>query len=335
MAIKFIDGCTHYYTDDIDYKWHSHSGTGVSASTPRRSGTKSLSLSVNNWIRSKALDGFTSRVVMGAAINRAGAGPGGFQVMKESTVQLTLAWSDTGVMQVIRGDAEGAVLATTSGSVLSTGEWVYIELDATIDDVTGAVEVRINGSEVEDLTLTSVDTKPGVAAGANGIKLYCEYSAFLVTDIYVDTDTFQGDCVIDTILPTGVGTHTDFTPSTGSNYENVDDDGNIDDDDTYNASTTQDHIDSFAYGNLTPMESSGILAVAVNMAVRKDDNAGRQVSALTRVGSTDYVHGTPKTVSGSYSIGQSIWEDNPADSQAWQEADVNGAEFGYKQTLVN
>jgi hypothetical protein len=313
MSVLFMDGFAHYETAEITLKWAACDNALVFPTGGRRAGSGAVCITgAGQWIRSMAFAGLTNRIVIGTAIKPSATASGYLYLMSGTTVQLTLAWDFDGSLTLYRGTEAGTELASADPGTLPSAVWSYIEIDATIHESTGAVEVRLNGSTVDALTVSSTDTQPGVTTGVDRFKFYSATSGSnYFADIYVDSDTLQGDCAVYTLMPSGVGASDDFIPSAGSNYENVDDENLIDDDATYNSSTTQGDKDTFAFDNLPALGvSSTILAVAVNLALRKDDAATRQLKPVVRIGS-------------------------PSDSQPFEDADVNGAQFGYQQSLVS
>jgi hypothetical protein len=141
-------------------------------------------------------------------------------------------------------------------------------------------------------------------------------------------NTYLGDVRIDTVRPNGAGNYADFSRQGGAtNWENVDD-TLIDADSGYNYSNTVGHKDSFDCANL-PSIAGTIFGVQVSLGARKDDAGSRTLRALTRLASTDY-EGSDLAPGTDYRFFRHIWEQNPNTSAAWTEAQINGAEFGYK-----
>lgn len=333
MALIFIDGGRHYSTAQIARKWGAASNVAVTDETIRRPGTKALRSSAGTLL-SPTFSGLSNTLVVAAAVYHSAANPGYLKILSGTTAQLTLAWTATGVLNVIRGDWNGDILASSEAGVFLFGQWIYLEIDATIHNTSGGVEVRLNGVTVDALSLSGTDTQPGATTGVDRFQI-SNNGILYVTDVYADSDTLHGDCIVDTTFPTGAGAHTDFSPSTGANWENVDDEGAVDDDATFNASADLNDMDTFVFADLPASATSEIIGIAVNIAARKDDDLTRQLKAVARVSSTDYLHSTVISPTGFFGNAQRIFEDNPADASPWEEADVNGAEFGYKQTLVS
>jgi len=339
MSVTFIDGCSHY--DNLLHKYDAATaGASIGITNPRRVGSRHILLDAyDDYCVTRALASSTGRVTVGCAF-RVPIGEVhhvGFTMYYGATAQVSVFVNPSdGRIAVMRGDDCGVLLATSDPGLVVTGRWYYLEFGARIHNTLGSTEVRLNGSPIDALTLTGVDTEAGTSAYADRIRFF---GAASFCDIVVcqssSSVSFLGDCLVDTILPSGAGAHTDWTPSAGANYQNVDDAGVIDEDGTYNASSAAGDIDTFAFANLPSRPTSDILAVAVNLALRKDDAANRVLAAQARIGGTDYVIGTGGYATSSYMVHQKIEETNPSTSQPWEEAAVNGAEFGYLQFSVS
>lgn len=250
----------------------------------------------------------------------------------DATMMLELRVSNLGVLTVTR--ARTTVLATSTYRVPSAA-WVYLEFKFVISDTVGSVEVRANGVQV--ISASGIDTRNGTPTTvnrlycANGGETYSEIQA-RYDDMYMldlsgsENNDFLGDVKVETLHPAAAGAHTDFTPSAGSNYQNVDD-AAPDDDTTYNSSATAAAKDTFALGDLV---ASGVVrGVQHDMRLRKDDAGGRTAHALLRSGGADAA-GSDVVVLDTYQTVQALWEQNPATSAPWTIADVNALEAGYE-----
>lgn len=111
---------------------------------------------------------------------------------------------------------------------------------------------------------------------------------------------------IDTLSPIGPGAMTEFTPSAGANWENVDDPGFHDGDATTNTSSTIGNEDTFETENLTRTP---------------DTIHGVQVTARGK-SSTDAPINT-------YTHKPVFFTENPITEEAWTVESINGYEIGY------
>jgi hypothetical protein len=326
VALLFVDGCSHYATDDAALKWQYAQATIV-ATNPRRPGSKSIVPYENFWLASPYF-GPCDYLVCGAAITTIGFT---MSFTRAGSVQIQLRQVGT-ELRVYRGNYVNLLASVELAGILVPGEWYYYELGVRVHDTEGTVSVRLNGIVLPDLTLSGVDTKDCEAAGVDQVQLGGSGNQF--TDIYIDNESFHGDCIVETLYPTGAGNHSDWIPSgglqAGSNYLNVDDPGDIDGDDTYNMSLSQGDKDSFVAGNLVSRPTSVIKGVAMHLTARKDEAGSREMKPMLRIGGVNYVHeDTGFILSDVYHGAQRIWEENPATEAAWTESGVNGAEIGY------
>jgi len=256
-----------------------------------------------------------------------------FRTMGTATINLTIALNADGTLSLYRS----TVLLDTSVTVLSTDTWYHIELVAQVSNST-TIEciLKVDGTTVITLP-TSTDTM--IAGGITSVqlgKLGIPASTFYFDSYYLmdqegsTNNTFLGDCVVEAILPDGNGYNSDFDGSDGNQVDNylLVDEADPDDDSTYVEDDTVGGIDAFTYDALSETPAT-IFGVAVTIMAKKTTANARTIKQIARPVSTNYL-GDEHTLSESYACYQDIWEDNPADAAAWEEADVNGAEFGVK-----
>lgn len=223
------------------------------------------------------------------------------------------------------------LLGISSGKKIIDQAWHFLEIKLYIHGTAGTVELKLDGAQI--LNLTNQDTLEGSNAYARAFVISCIGSHLdVVYDCWYLCDNagsapqndFLGDARCDVIRPNGVGNKSDFTPSAGSNYENVDE-ITPDDDTTKNSSGTVNHQDSYA---LPSLASGGtIFGVKPKICIAKTDAGAKGVKILTRSNITFYKSAEVNPLTSYGSFGK-IYQDNPDDAAAWEEADVNGMEVG-------
>ena len=247
-----------------------------------------------------------------------------------STVQLSVTVEADNSIGVRRGDHTGALLAQSSPCKIGAGAWHFVELKATIHNSAGSVQVRLNGVTV--VAVTGLDTQNTSNAYATEIQFWQGY----IDDLYVlDTtgsaphNDFLGDVRVRTLYPDGAGSSTQWTPSAGSNYQNVDETGTADGDTTYNSSSTAAQKDLFTFSNL-PDASGTVYAVQERWKARKDDGGTREARSVVKSGATTN-SGQTEALGSSYVgyIGD-IHSVNPDTAAAWTISEVNAVEAGYE-----
>lgn len=331
MALLFFTGFE--YGKAQGPEWAADYNAGVITS-PKRNG--SYAMDVGGGTAYTAGMGNKQTLIAGGAFYSSTGPPGAnyyiltFQDGNASSVQLYLRANNDWSVSVVRGD--GTVLGTSVAGVLpGTGIWYYVEFKAKIDNATGTYEVRING--VSKLSGSGADTQNSANAYATQIG-FGSSSGLRCDDVYVCDDSgaanndFLGDCKVEGLLPSGAGTYAEWTPSAGSNYQNVDDVGPHDGDSTYNSSSTANQRDLFAMGNLATSSGTvkGVKFVAV---VRKDDAGSRSVALMSKSGTTETLE-TTQSCNDSYTIITALRETDPNTSAAWTISNVNALEAGIK-----
>jgi hypothetical protein len=260
------------------------------------------------------------------------------QILEGSTVHVALALDVTGHIIVKRGSTTLA----TSSSTIAVDTWMYIELKTAIHDSAGTYLVRVDEATFGGLSATGQDTRNGGTGQWDAVSLRSasgsvdnDFDDYYVCDAAgANNNDFLGDSKVQTLLPqtdaVAAGTNASFTPSTGSDHGALVDEASPNGDTDYNSSSTVGHIDTYNYPSLSL--TGTIRGVQVMPYIEKTDAGARTVSAVTRVGGSNFVCGaTAISPSTGYRYwGQQIFELNPNSSSAWLAADVNGAEFGLK-----
>lgn len=223
------------------------------------------------------------------------------------------------------------VIATGTIGIGSVDQWYMIELYVKLaNSPDGVATVRIDG--VEDIAFTG-DTLSGSSAAITYVRFTTGGATGYHDDIAVnDTsgaadNSWCGDGRVIGIKPNAAGDNTDFTPSAGSNYQNVDE-VPPDDDTTYNSSDTDGHYDLF---NLEASGLSGvtILGVDVKVTARKTVANGDHMRAKIKTGSTEY-NGDDKDILTSYGRFVQTWRTNPNTAAAWEIAEIDALQAGYE-----
>jgi hypothetical protein len=218
---------------------------------------------------------------------------------------------------------------------LKPDAWHYVSFDLHLSN-TGSIQLYLDGALVDSFTGDTLSA----AANVRVVELYSASSRiYLLDDIYFGDDTAGsgptaqfGDAVIEQLLPTADGAATQFTPSTGSNFQNVDD-ATPDDDTTYNSATSVGPRDMFTLGNLTS-GSGDIHAVQTFLRVKKmsaGPRAVRPVVALSGSPSIESTEGEFGPTTDNYLSTFTDLFQSPAGSD-WTVSDVNNIEYGYEVT---
>lgn len=336
MALIFADSFDHYSDAQALRKWDSRSGSPVVTAAIGRNSTAGLrgTTTSGQYYERKSLAAAATYIV-GHSIYSA-ASPSDTRALcgfyEGATLQVSIVVLGDGRIQAKRGSS---TVLGTSTLTLTAPQNNYIEYKITASDAAGVVVVKVNG--ITFLNLSSQDTNNGGSSTISNFYAVGDGNAasfaWDIDDLYICDTTgsapqndFLGDVRVQAILPTGAGNYTQWTPSAGSNYQNVDENPTTDDTD-YNSSSTANQKDTFVFGDVTPTAGT-VYGVAVNMMMRKDDGGVRTLQALARLSSTD-ANGATLTVGSSYANYQTIFETKPGGG-AFSITDVNNSEFGYE-----
>jgi hypothetical protein len=237
-------------------------------------------------------------------------------------------------VDVFRGTVgtDSALLATASGVAgIANSTWFYLEIQWTISSTVGTVKVLINGTTVIDAT--GLNTKATANATASAFEFLSANSGDTcrLDDIYICDNNASADLLgavnIEYLTANADGTTIDFTPSTGSNYQNINEDGSNGDTD-YNSSDTAGDYDTFPIP--TPSLTGSVRSVQVCQLSRLESLTSRTLAAVARSGGTDYFSDAQTINSISYAMYFGVFQVNPDTSAAWTLSEVSAMEFGYK-----
>ena len=334
MTLLFMDGFDHY-TDaqrfeksvESEYISSFNGSWGRFGSGGFRLTSSNYQATINSGINK-------STIYLGIAIKKSSGGTPTYSSIypmiefqdEVGVVQLKLYVNPTFGISIY--DAADSLLGSSSDGVIPDIKWFYLEVKVTISDTVGEVTVRINETQV--LNLTSQDTKNS-SDYIRKIRFRCVNNSLDVyyDDMYIDDAQFHGDCRIRTFMPDADGNSSDFTRSTGSNdYECVDESPSNDDTD-YISSDTLNHKSIFG---ITTGVVGTVIGIQINNHVRIDEAGVRKIKPIIRSNSTDYQGNETDEISADYLFEHEIWETDPDDSNPWTQTKLEAAEFGLEIT---
>ncbi len=257
-----------------------------------------------------------------------------FAFFEGTLMHINMNQRSNGALSIERGLDGGVELGRTAAGVITANVWVYLEVGVRIHDTLGWVEVWADGTKVLDLT--NQDTRNG---GATGLIDRVGWNSHRDTinyfrDVYILNE--QGSAPLNDRLgpvhvkayqPDGAGNYADFTPSAGSNQDNVDEDP-PDDDTTYNDSQATAERDSFTFAD-AGAEMDSIVGVQAYCYGRFEGTA-LDAGTFLRRSSTDDDGGVVTPSSAYKTLGLTIWEVDPIAAGAWTRTNFNATEFGYR-----
>lgn len=230
-------------------------------------------------------------------------------------------------------------ISSTSAATIGDGTWHHIEVAMAAHTSAGALAIWIDGV-LDGASIGSGDTSNAASGDCTvfthvkiaGCSNNSGTSDINIDDVIVWDDSgtgFTGQLTdlhrLRALPAEGNGTVNDFTPSTGSNYQNVDD-AVSDGDTTYNESDTVGDEDRYDLAGSLGFSPAVIYAVLVENNVRREGiRAINSRNLIDLAGTTDY--GDVRAVRAGFNNLQSVHELAP-DAAAWTEAKLNACEFG-------
>jgi len=264
-------------------------------------------------------------------------GGGVFNFVHDTTIQITVGFNPTsGAMEAYKGRT--TLLASSAQvNLLTPGTWNSCTVYVEIDSVNGRVIATWNGVEqinftgntdngadhIDYIYMTQNNAGPGKSTYYDDVMIG--------DDSGPDNIVPPGDCRVEYIVPNGTGIATQFTPSVGSNWSNVDEKSSPVDTD-YNASSTPGAVDLFTMEELS---TAGLVyAVQTIARARKDDAGIRAIEPVIYMSSG--AGETPRTytrtstaLSDSFSYANNIFQVSPDTGVAWTVDEINAMQYGY------
>lgn len=251
--------------------------------------------------------------------------------------------ADSDMSEVVWNNGDGNVYIIHDGVIRQTiseaaaninrnDTWMHLGL--TIDEG-DFISVYLDGAQI--LTHPGA-TDGGIESfyfgGASALNGWNSFAYF--DDFYIDQTTGEIDIAPQSKrflwqLANAAGSDNAFTPSAGSNYQNVDDAGAPDGDATYNKALTSGLKDTFQTANITVPADHVIRAyIPLNISKKTDAGTASQIKLHTYDGST-YQSGAAQALSTAYAT---KWERQPLqpDTTAWNETDANSMQTGYESS---
>jgi len=334
MSLILMDGFDHYSANQSYDKNVITIENAVMTTTNGRFGSGGFRCGGGNYSFKVGMGVNKSTIYLGIAANKSE----GDQPVFSSSYPILLFYDESGISQVsvyvnpnfsigvYRGTT--TLLGTSSADAYPNLKWFYLEAKVTISATVGEVTIRVNETQV--LNLTSQNTKNG-SDYIRSIKFAGIHNALDVyyDDLYVDDAQFHGDCRIRTFVPDSISSiNNDFTASAGNKDECVDETPSNEDTD-YIYSDTLNHKQTFG---ITTGSLGTVIGIQLNNHVRIDQAGTRKITPLIRSNSTNYSGTETDEITAEYLFESKIWETDPDDSNAWTQTKLEAAEFGLQIT---
>jgi hypothetical protein len=252
-----------------------------------------------------------------------------------STPECGVAVMPDGGIRVFRGDYSVSIQDSTSSGLVQPNKWYYLEFKATISN-SGSFDVYLDGVQVAfasnsgDTQSTNPNCTSVLLRGRSNDLGYLDnvqHDDFYCLTTTGAPDDFLGPQHVKTIFPDATGDSAQFTPTSGDNYANVDDNGN-DGDTTYVESSTTGHKDLYNFGSVGTF--ANINAAVVYGIAKKTDVSSFTFIAVAKSTGVEADGASQLVDTTSYDGFGSVFLVDPNTSAAWTDTAINAAQFGYK-----
>lgn len=254
--------------------------------------------------------------------------------------------ASTGTLRAYRGgnalgttSSLGGTLLGSAGTTLGAG-WNLVEIHVVpTTGATGTFEIWLNGAQVYNGT--SIQTSAGLA---NVLTVQVGLARFATggasSGSYVGLDDVgindtagslnngrPGDYRIGYFVPDGAGASSQWTPSAGSNYQCVDDTGDLSGGTAdYVSTNTTAQVDDYTVTNLPAGTST--IPVVIALAYASNPAAGVTQLKVGLISGATTSAGTAQSPGGaSYVYLREQFETDPNTSAAWTATNVNAAKL--------
>ena len=321
-------GSATEYTDYLE-RWGGAMGTGVYIDTTggylTNEGLLRMSASYrsHDW-KPGTIPEIGPTFIFGFCVNApySGVTDDFLELRYSGSEEITIAITN-GVLSVKNG---GTTLCTGTTTILNDG-WHYITLQVTLNNTTGSVYLYLD--HALECSATSVDTSAGGNLKIDGMYLrgaFMYYDHLLILDSSGSVPT--EDWVVQRLDVDGAGNYSQFTPSAGSNYQNVDE-ADADYDTTYNETATVNNRDSFSHEAPGMSITGSIEGIVIQQWIKNIGPGTRTVKPFVRISSTDYDQ-TEYTPGSDYRMYKEALPNNPNTAASWTSGEIGSLETGVK-----
>lgn len=337
MAIIWADGFDDWTSATGEYS--SSNNITISAGQGRRS-TDAMLIDGSQDHAQKDLPSSLSELYAAMAVKCTDAQAGTLITFASgATEQVRISANADGSIEAFRGSTS---LGASSPGLFAQGVYFHIQIRVVIHDSAGVVQVRIDGSASESLSLTGADTNDAGGGVCSAVRIG-SISGRGSRDAYIDdfviwdttgsvANAWLGDVRVDTLFPSGNGDSSQFVGSDSNSTDNyLLVDGAAPNTTDYVQSDVDTNKDLYAMGNLTHAPAS-IFGVVATASALKDDAGTAAIALRCKSGATETA-GSDQALSTSRARYVTVYETDPDTAAAWTVGGVDAAQIGVEAAV--
>jgi hypothetical protein len=351
MALLHFEGFEAYASSGQMGQQANTAGAGSISTSIVRSGARAYQVTADTMFR-RLFTASGTTIIAGVGAYRQNNNNANMMIRlwssSTSRTALYLTTDSVGQLQVFRGGPTGGAGengTAGSGTLLWTNSeseplstWMHYELKVVLAaTATGSWSLKRNGALV--VSQSSVQT---LENGADVVNAFISNKAtgslvndFFIDDVYVcdgsgsANNDFLGPVRVAALRPTA-NDSVAMTPSSGANWQCVDETTPNDDTDYVSAPASGLPLtDRYTMSDL-PAEASLIRGVRTLYRARKEDAALVELRGLVRSGGTDGL-GTTRALDTAYTFYTDLFENDPNIGAAWTPTTVNAMTAGVRR----
>lgn len=357
MALLWMDGFDHYgstIAPMTDGAWAEvGAGYSLSSSNPRTGAYGVQRDGTSGGEARRILGGAKTTVGLGAAMHISALPSSNDRYVifsfrdTNNDPQVQIVLESTGKVAAYRGPAVGAVLLGVSASpVVVAAAYQHVEAKVAFSNSAGAVEVRVNGVTV--LNLSSVDTVATANVECSQVGMFHNFNSNMscttsFDDVFAwdtsgaqNTD-FLGDRRVRTFYPDGDTATAGWSPVGAATGYDCINDTSPDDDTTYISaaplvgSPPTELVSEFTLQD-APAGIGAIAAVQTYVRARKTQ-AGDANIEVGMVSGSSVSAGAGRAITEQYTYWMDVHELNPDTGTPWNEATLTASKVRITRTL--
>lgn len=224
----------------------------------------------------------------------------------------------------------GGTLVGTGTTTLYKNRWYLIEVHVVVGS-SGLIEVRLDGvpevSYSGNVNASTVINNLYVAADID--RSYMDDIALNDTSGSAD-NTWCGDGRVIALVPDGNGDTNQWSASSGSNYQCVDEGFPGNEDTDYVYTTTSEQIDLYNIQNPSLPSGAVIKRVWATCIAKKTVSESATISIGLKTGGTEYWGSAQQLETNYKSFNSQVYSQNPNTSADWTISDLTNLQVGVK-----
>jgi hypothetical protein len=232
----------------------------------------------------------------------------------------------------LQTQASGSGYIASIPNPFVNNQWNYVEIKINVSE-TGSFDMRVNGAPVIS---QSGDFRRGTdvigSLFLGGHDDYGQIADLIIMDSSgTQFNDFLGEFRTEISIPNGNGTTVAWTPTSGSNFTNIDDAvAAYDDDTTVISSSVADQVNLATHAATAATNQTAILFAGVSVLVKDNGVSPDDVQLSVRPSSTTFFAPTAVALDTTYEWRTFLWRTDPDTTLSWSLTGVNAAEFGVK-----